>query len=246
MSVGLTLATFFFATDLDFAMSKKPRKPRQRKIATLPELVATVLVPARTPGDPNYSRLGTSYQSEFSRLTKPQLEAIGRVVSNWAVLEVLLEMLLVRLAFAVAFPARALTADLGAENRIRAALTLVNMHRGGRYRPGFLDHTTLDQIADVVKVIGDLKTERNRIVHWVWSRTGGDQAFGIRHRATLPGSGAINFKKLTIEEMNGVADQIRDASDVLLVLCFRIPEIDESWLLQALAKELRPRHLDKE
>jgi hypothetical protein len=211
---------------------------RPPKVSGLPALVKAVLEPARAPTKGRLpSPWATTFLSEFSRLKPAQFEAIGRVAATWSVLEWLIEVALARLSMVPPFPGRALTNDLGIDNRLRALKTLVELHRT-RYRYALVDYSTLEHFSALITEIAKLKDRRNRVVHRIWTTRAHGKMFGIRFRV-----GAAVEPISSIDEMKGLADAIQDAADILYVLILPIPETDEGQQLRSLQRgeHRRPR-----
>ena len=122
-----------------------------------------------------------SFHDTYSRPTNQQLEAIGRIAANWAVLEYALETLLCRLVMAPDFPILSLTNNLSIDNRLEALRNLIAMHRD-RYDAKIIPIEALDQLSEIRTGIARAKGKRNKIVHYVWFRNSDKKMFGMRFK----------------------------------------------------------------
>jgi len=161
----------------------------------------------------------TTYIPEHFRLTPPQLQAIGRVSSTWSVLEHIIEITLSRLSLAPQFPALALTNGLSIDNRIKALKTLTALHRE-RYREQIIGDDLLRILGNMATETARLKDRRNRVVHLVWiSGRSGTEMAGRRPRATTgTGKQDVPDPKLTLDEVNTLADDIQRLADAMFVV----------------------------
>lgn len=202
-----------------------------------------------------------SFIPQHSKLTDRQFEAIGRVTAHWAVLEFMLESLLVRLAMAPHLPGLALTNNLNIDNRLGALRSLIFIHMA-RYRGnGMIPHDVLQELESLPATIAKLKDRRNKTIHYVWFRDTDEKLYGHKFKGMQAKDDhqtiAIRVKAkkespddyedgpsivCKVASLMKFADRIEALADQIFQLEQRIPEIDEVWLVRSLSQgKHRPR-----
>lgn len=166
-----------------------------------------------------------SFHTQFSKLTDEQCSAIGRVATNWSVVEQLLEETLARLAYAPAYLGRALTNDLGPDNRIRALRSLCVIHEH-QLMCRVVGSETLTALRAIAKEFGPLKEERNKLVHWVAFRQTDEAVFFSRLRSrpatqSQDGDGMTR----TVMSITEIAVQISYLGDHMESVCRLLPDL---------------------
>ncbi len=194
------------------------------------------------------------FHSTYSTPTARQLEAIGGVAANWALLEYALEILLSRLAMAPGFPALALTNNLSIDNRLAALRNLIAMHRD-RYSARIIPIESLTELSELRTGIARIKGKRNKIIHYVWFRQTDEKMFGHRFKGARPSenaqtvaarrkahtAGLTDFEEgpsliTTVTDLRKFAARIEALSDKTFALCEHLPDIDEERLARSLVR----------
>lgn len=115
--------------------------------------------------------------------TDNQLSGIGAVAVVWSWLEMALETLLCTLSQSDEALTQALTADLGADNRIKAlrrlATTWERILRPDQHAP------LIVELRSIAVWLARNKSRRNTIVHSLWIRNTDAAMFGWKH-STMP------------------------------------------------------------
>lgn len=183
-----------------------------------------------------------SFILEKDRPTQRQYAAIGRVAATWAEVEFGMESILARLALAPSMLGFILTDKLGADNRLGAIESLVNVH-ATKYEHVLADKATLEELKRILPFIRKMKDDRNFIVHSLWTRANEDFLGRIDLAATARSgkdfSGGPCERLADIEKF---ADGVRKLADRLWYLARQIPQIDAALLGKFETQEQRSRH----
>jgi hypothetical protein len=158
---------------------------------------------------------------ETAGLTHSQLIGIASVVSAWAVLEGVLQNVLVVLTQAPLALGQALTEDLGPDNRLKALKRLCQsweIAAGGRY-PEHMP--ALASVAAVGTWVEKNKGRRNQIAHWQWLRQTDDEVLGFKYSMRIgspekPSSGSFLTAKTT--DFSVFAEEIRLQTEKMINL----------------------------
>jgi hypothetical protein len=141
-----------------------------------------------------------SQKLEVAQVGNDHYAAIGTVVSNWAVLEVLMASLIWRLANVADYEGACITSQIGNSGRLIAALiSLIK-----------LDDAS-DELIDKYKKFDDktrkLQDRRNRITHDPWSL---DLATSMPHRFEVSARKTLNFeyKPVSTNDVLNIVDEI--------------------------------------
>lgn len=184
--------------------------------------------------------LNTFIQPE-DRLTDRQYAAVGRVAVTWSLTEYLMERTLGRLAMSPSMLGYVLTDKLGPDNRINAIKSLVHVHRV-RYGSQLVPEAILAGVETILPTLFQMKSDRNYVVHSVWSR------LGETHLSRIDITGAarsgLNYSSGSghdLTAMETFADEIQKACDRLFDLSSKIPMIDPALLGRLKTLEL-PAH----
>ncbi len=176
-----------------------------------------------------------------NRLTTRQCAAIGKVATNWSLLEFLMERVLGRLAFVPSLLGYVLTDKLGPDNRIGAIESLLTVHRR-KYGQVLVDETTLTEIATLMKIIKKMKADRNFVVHSVWGAAGSDLISNIDiGAAARSGYDFAVGEPERVSDIEQFADTIQTACDHLFQLGNQISEPDAVLLDKLRKQEQRSR-----
>jgi hypothetical protein len=167
------------------------------------------------------------FYTQYARLTDEQYAAIGRVAVHWSLVETTIETILARLAYSPEYFGRAITNDLGIDNRIRAIRTLCNVHEvqlGNR----IVSRETVSQLRNLAAETAAKKGMRNRLVHSVWFRSTDEKMFGNKFRTGPAKRDQEEQRHLSqsFHEINQFAAEIEDLACRLGVECEKLPKIE--------------------
>lgn len=154
------------------------------------------------------------FMDDSDRLTARQYAAIGRVAALWAETEWAMERILTRLALVPSLLGFILTDKLGPDNRINAIYSLIDVHRL-KYA-GFVDAAVLTEIEECLSSIGEMKGDRNFIVHSVWAKS--DDASISRTDITGAARSGAHITvgpSQSLKSIEDFAEQVDEAAKVL-------------------------------
>jgi hypothetical protein len=185
-------------------------------------------------------RLNTFIQPE-NRLSDTHYAAVGRVAVTWSLMEYLMERTLGRLAMSPSMIGYVLTDKLGPDNRINAIKSLINVHRV-RYGSELVPEDLLTAIESVLPTIFQMKSDRNYIVHSVWSKLGENHLSRIDITgAARSGLSTSSGSGHSVAAMEVFANEVQKMCDKIFALSSRISRIDPA-LLDKLQKLEQPGH----
>jgi len=220
------------------------------KLGPIPEVARILIEPFRHVMSPGGRPIRNDDDDIQTTIVPPHFDipdeaylAIGRVAYASAMLEHALQFLLSRLALAAPFPALALTADLGIDNRFKALKLLIQLHRE-RYFCEIVPSDILDAMSKLIPIAIRQKDERNRFVHTVWTRGVPEHELTAVAKRPMTESAALGGAtgKATVAEMLTLATEMRQTANGFYALAQIVPEVDEASHAQSLAlRKRRPR-----
>jgi hypothetical protein len=164
------------------------------------------------------------------RLTDRQAAAIGRVAVLWAEAEWAMQRLIGRLAQVPSLLGYILTDKIGPDNRIGAIRSLINVHKV-KYQSKLIDEDLLTEIADYMTSIGNLKDDRNFVVHSVWAYASDTHLSRFDIAATA--RSGMDSQSGPCERVNAIesfGEEIEKAVKLLWSLSARVPTIQPASL----------------
>lgn len=173
----------------------------------------------------------TGFRNTYFTPTSAQAELIGRIVSDWAIVDFTLAQIATRLALSPSFPARSLTDRLHGSAIELAIRNLLDMH-GERYRTAIIPTALITRIRSVGKSAARLRKDRNIFAHAIGLRMSDDELA----MADLRGWGtAKDEPALSLQKMRELHLKISALTTDLEALLSAIPEVDEAMLVKVLA-----------
>lgn len=178
-----------------------------------------------------------NHTSEFAELTEAQYALLGKAVVEWANIELLLSILLSRLLATPEFLARTYTDSISAVKLQDAILEAVEIHQE-RYRHRLISEETLLEILDINFKITNLRSARNKIAHFCWSRNSDQQIFGTNFRGGVHSEKRErrDFSILTSQDLAKLNCDAHALVEQMINLVSKLPEVTEESLL---AKHLK-------
>jgi hypothetical protein len=184
--------------------------------------------------------MNDSSETAYTTLPKddPHYASVGRVASNWAILESILDGTIANLALCNEEEMTCVTAQLiGPARRMDAMIALFTFRKGS--------DTSRKELKAFQGRIQQLGEDRNRVVHdplCIKTETGEVH----KMRATAKGELKYSFEPVSKEKMDKVADDINDAIQDFLVLSKKIKTEANQRLHEQLQEQLRhiPSTLD--
>ena len=169
-----------------------------------------------------------NHVSKYSDLTDEQYSAIGRLVVEWSNVEYLLSVVLSRLLRTPEYLGRTYTTGLAAV-RIQTAISeAVEVHRH-RYGRRLIKESELAAIESVNVRVTTLRSERNKISHFCWSRTNDEAVFGTSFAGGVPTDKweRKNSKTLKMSELQSLHAEAHALTEDLMRIANAIPATDE-------------------
>jgi hypothetical protein len=177
------------------------------------------------------------------RLTDRQYAAIGRVAVLWAEAEWAMERILGRLGLVPSVLGYVLTDKLGPDYRIGAIRSLINVHKV-KYHAKLVDADLLTEIRSYLPSLLAMKSDRNYVVHSVWSKANETNLSRFDIGATARSGLDISAGPCQrIEAIEGFAIEVEKAATLLWELGSRIPTVQPTSLEKLNELELRNRGL---
>jgi hypothetical protein len=173
-----------------------------------------------------------NHTSRFSEPTEQQYASLGRAVVEWANVEHLLGALLSRLLSTPDFLARTYTASMSAMRMQEAIKEGVEIHIH-RYGYRLISKERVEEIIKINTDVTSLRTKRNKIAHFCWSRQNDEVMFGT----TFPGgvrsekNDARGYATLTNAELSNLNAEANALVERLLTILPDLPEITEESIL---------------
>jgi hypothetical protein len=118
--------------------------------------------------------------------TEAQFAKVGRILTDWAILDNMVQAILSRLACSPDWPTGALTDHLQFEYRLRALQSLVEVHRH-QFQYTEITERMCDDIDELRSHLSQLRGMRNRLAHWIVFRVTDDE-LAVSRLATRPAS----------------------------------------------------------
>lgn len=173
-----------------------------------------------------------NHTSKYSELTEAQYAAIGKAVVEWANVEFLLGVLLSRLLATPEFLARTYTDSISAARLQEAIVEAVDIHRA-RYGHRLVSKQVLLEVIQVSSRVTTLRSTRNKIAHFCWTRTHDEELFGTSFRGGVPSSKKERHDHavLTSQELGSLNNEAYALVEQLMKLVEKIPEVTEESLL---------------
>lgn len=174
-----------------------------------------------------------SHTSLYSELTEQQYASLGRAVVEWANVEQLLGTLLSRLLATPYFLARTYTASMTAlrmQEAIEAAIE-IHIHR---YDYRLIGKERVEEIIQINKDVTSLRTQRNKIAHFCWSRENDEVMFGTKFSGGVPTkkNDARGYATLTNAELIDLNAKAHALVERLLTVLPELAEISEESILR--------------
>ena len=169
-----------------------------------------------------------NHSSRFADLTTEQYAALGRVVVEWSNIEYLLGVLLSRLLRTPEYLGRTYADGLSAV-RLQAAIDeaiAIHRHRYGARRVG---EETLSRAAELNTRVTRLRSERNKISHFCWTRSNDEELFGSSLSGGVPDAKwqRRTSKTLTLSELGRIHEESFAIAEELMQLVDSLPEVEE-------------------
>jgi hypothetical protein len=182
--------------------------------------------------------LPLNHISPHAQLTDRQFELLGRAMVEWSNLEFLLGRLLSRLLHTPDFLSRIYTDQLNAA-RIEIAIREAVELQHARYDSAVVSPVIQAEILSVVAKVHGMRSLRNKIAHFCWSRSNDDEIFGTSFSGGLPGSAKHDrsFILLTTTELEAAYQAFSNLVDELQRIVLSLPELTEEQALAILRRE---------
>jgi hypothetical protein len=138
--------------------------------------------------------------SEIDRADDAHFASVGKVVSAWAILEVLMDGLIWKLADVSTLNGACITAQIpNSARRLDAIISLIHLHNGSK--------DLVRRFNKFSEKVRELQLKRNRVIHdpWVFDSTGSPMRFEISASKSLE----LGFKGVTTAETNKLAEEIK-------------------------------------
>jgi hypothetical protein len=179
-----------------------------------------------------------NHTSQYAQLTDRQFELLGRAVVEWANLEFLLGCLLNRLLHTPEFLGRTYTDQL-TSSRIEAAIREAIEIQRIRYDCRIVSEATLKDALSLLARIQAMRTLRNKIAHFCWSRSTDDEIFGTSFSGGLPGSAKHerSYVLLTTADLEQAHQSFAAIVDELQRVVSSIREVTEEQSLGVLGRK---------
>ncbi len=133
----------------------------------------------------------------------------------------------------------ALTKDLGLDHQVKAAKSLIALHRS-RYGLQVIESEWLDILVNMLADFEKLRHERNLVTHTVWVRLG-ERLVSLKSRPMTEKSAAEQpLLQRSTGELANLAQAIQQLADAIFVVVQYMPEVDERKHALALSDLPKP------
>ena len=165
------------------------------------------------------------FRNQFSTPTEQQYAKIGRIICDWACLDVTFQMILTRLALGSDYVTNALTDSLSYEGRQMALRHLIQIHR---YQ--FAYTTISESLCDDLEKLREWtiahRPTRNKLTHWVAMRYTDDTLTLFRLMTRPHDSKREDTIQYSLAQLDEEAEEVRQMGETALALYERMPSRD--------------------
>ncbi|MHC4477927.1 MAG: hypothetical protein ACYTEL_20005 [Planctomycetota bacterium] len=183
--------------------------------------------------------MSLSHTSQYAQLTDEHFQLIGKLVVEWSNVQFLLRAILVRLLLSPEFPGRTYTDRLTALRIQEAIDEAVEIHFQ-RYSCELVPEYTLNEISQLNKRITQVRSSRNKLAHFCWSRSADDEIFGTNFSGGAPRSkkGKRSFVTLHVSELKTLYDESYTIVEKLENILSKLPMMEENGISEKLARPI--------
>ena len=166
--------------------------------------------------------------SKYSEMTPEQYELLGRFVVEWSNVEYLLGEVLSHLMIIPGFLGRTYNDQMRALDLDKAIRNILDIHEK-RYTHVLVTEALCAQVLELVNMAGDLRSKRNKLAHYLWSRWSDQKVFGTRLTGKLPVRGKENRDSwlMTNEQLQEYGSQAHQLVESFLELLPLLPSKNE-------------------
>jgi hypothetical protein len=182
--------------------------------------------------------MSLNHYSKYAQLTDKQFQLIGKIVVEWANIEFLQKQLLSRLLFSSEFLSRTYTDVISAARIQDAIRESVSIHRV-RYEACIIHDTVLKKIEQLNDEVAKVRTHRNKVAHFCWTRSTDMEIFGTNFSGGLPRGKKYNRSEalVTNSELEKLYTESYELVEALEKIICQIPIVDEDKLVKWIRAE---------
>lgn len=172
-----------------------------------------------------------NHTSKYSQLTDEQFNLIGKIVVEWANVEVLLGELLSRLLFTPDFLGRVYSDAMSAHEIQEALLKALEIHRY-RYGNQIISFKAMEEIKKINAEIKELRSFRNKISHFCWSRSSDGSICGTSASGHIPTKKREekDFITMSVQRLNKYCVDTYNIVERLSDITNKLPKVAEQTI----------------